>query len=65
MTNCELKMLNGVQNKINYLMKEEDYSAYDISVLIDDFIYKNDFSNECNKELWKIQDKYISMYRAR
>lgn len=65
MSNCELKMLNGVQNKINYLMKEEDYSAYDISVLLDDFIYNNDFSNECNKELWKIQDKYISMYRAR
>ena len=65
MTNCELKMLNGIQNKINYLIKEEDYSAYDISVLLDDFIYNNDFSNECNKELWKIQDKYISMYRAR
>ena len=63
MTNCELKMLNAVQNKINYLMKEECYSPYDVSVLLDDFIYNNDFSNECNQALWKIQDKYINMYR--
>lgn len=65
MTNCELKMINGIQNKINYLMKEEDYTAYDISVLLDDFIYNNEFSNECNQVLWKIQDKYINMYRGR
>lgn len=65
MTKYEIKMLNALQNKINYLMKEEGYTPYDISILLDDFIYNNDFSNECNKELWKIQDKYISMYRAR
>ena len=65
MTNYEVKMLDGINKKINYLMKEEEYSAYDISVLLDDFIYKNDFSNECNQVLWKIQDKYINMYRGR
>ena len=65
MTNYEIKMLDNINKKINYLIKEGDYSAYDISVLLDDFIYNNDFSNECNKELWKIQDKYISIYRAR
>ena len=65
MTKYEIKILDGINKKINYLMKEEDYSAYDISVLLDDFIYENDFSNECNKELWKIQDKYITMYRVR
>ena len=65
MTNCEIKMLDNINKKLNYLIKEKGYSAYDISVLLDDFIYKNDFSNECNKELWKIQDKYIIMYRAR
>ena len=65
MTNYEIKMLDNINKKINYLMKEEKYTPYDISVLLDDFIYNNDFSNECNKELWKIQDKYISMYRAR
>ena len=65
MTNYEIKMLDDINKKINYLMKEENYTPYDISVLLDDFIYNNDFSNECNKELWKIQDKYISMYRAR
>ena len=65
MTNYEIKMLDNINKKINYLIKEGVYSAYDISVLLDDFIYNNDFSNECNKELWKIQDKYISMYRAR
>ena len=65
MTNYEIKILDGINKKINYLMKEEDYSAYDISVLLDDFIYENDFSNDCNKELWKIQDNYIIMYRKR
>ena len=65
MTNYEIKMLDNINKKINYLIKEKGYSAYYISVLLDDFIYENDFSNECNKELWKIQDKYISMYRAR
>lgn len=65
MTNYEIKILDDINKKINYLMKEEDYSAYDISVLLDDFIYENDFSNECNKVLWKIQDKYINMYRGR
>ena len=65
MTNYEIKMLDDINKKLTYLIKEEDYSAYDISVLLDDFIYNNEFSNECNKELWKIQDKYISMYRAR
>ena len=65
MTNYEVKMLDGINKKINYLMKEEEYSAYDISVLLDDFIYKNDFSNECIQVLWKIQDKYINMYRGR
>lgn len=64
MTNYEIKMLNAIQNKISYLMKEEKYSAYDISVLLDDFIYENDFSNECNQLLWKFQDKYINMYRG-
>lgn len=63
MTKYEIKMLDNINKKINYSMKEEDYSAYDISVLIDDFIYNNDFSNECNQVLWKIQDKYINMYR--
>ena len=63
MTNYERKLLHDINYKISYLMKEEDYSAYDISVLLDDFIYKNDFSNECNQMLWKIQDKYIGMYR--
>ena len=65
MTNYEIKMLDNINKKINYLIKEEYYTAYDISVLLDDFIYENDFSNECNQLLWKIQDKYISMYRAR
>ena len=64
MTNYEVKMLDNINKKINYLMKEEEYSAYDVSVLLDDFIYKNDFSNECNQVLWKIQDKYIKMYRG-
>ena len=64
MTNYEVKMLDNINKKINYLMKEEEYSAYDVSVLLDDFIYKNDFSNECNRVLWKIQDKYIKMYRG-
>ena len=63
MTKYESKMLKAIQNKINYLMKEENYTAYDISVLLDDFIYENDFSNECNQKLWTIQDKYINMYR--
>ena len=63
MTKYELKMINAVNKKINYLMKEENYSAYDISVLLDDFIYENEFSNECNQKLWAIQDKYINMYR--
>ena len=65
MTNYEIKMVVSIKRKIGYLMKEEKYTPYYISVLLDDFIYNNDFSNECNKELWKIQDKYISMYRAR
>lgn len=65
MTNYEIKMVVAIKRKIGYLMKEEKYTPYDISVLLDDFIYNNDFSNEYNKELWKIQDKYISMYRAR
>ena len=65
MTNYEIKMVVSIKREIGYLMKEEKYTPYDISVLLDDFIYNNDFSNECNKELWKIQDKYISMYRAR
>ena len=65
MTNYERKLLHDINYKIAYLMKEEKYTPYDISVLLDDFIYENDFSNECNKELWKIQDKYITMYRAR
>ena len=63
MTNYELKMIDEINKKISYLMKEKGYNAYDISVLLDDFIYKNDFSNECNQALWKIQDKYINMYR--
>ena len=63
MTKYELKMINVINKKINYLMKEENYTAYDISVLLDDFIYENDFSNECNQKLWTIQDKYINMYR--
>lgn len=65
MTNYEIKMIDNINKKINYLIKEEDYTGYNISVLLDDFIYNNDFSNECNKELWKLQDKYITMYRAR
>ena len=63
MTKYESKMLDTIQNKIKYLMKEENYSAYDITVLLDDFIYENDFSNECNQKLWTIQDNYINMYR--
>ena len=63
MTKYESKMLDSIQNKIKYLMKEENYSAYDISVLLDDFIYENDFSNECIQKLWAIQDNYINMYR--
>ena len=65
MTNYEVKMVVAIKRKIGYLMREEKYTPYNISVLLDDFIYKNDFSNECNKELWKIQDKYITMYRVR
>lgn len=65
MTNYEIKMLDDINKKIKYLMKKEKYSPYDISVLLDDFIYNNEFSNECNQKLWQIQDKYISMYRAR
>lgn len=61
MTKYESKMLKAIQNKINYLMEEENYSPYDISILLDDFIYKNDFSNECNQKLWSIQDKFINM----
>lgn len=63
MTKYEIKMIHAIQCEILYLTEEKDYSAYDISVLLDDFIYENDFSNECNKKLWEIQDKYINMYR--
>ena len=63
MTKYESKMLEDIQNKISYLLKEEKYSAYDISVMLDDFIYENEFSNECNQKLWSIQDNYINMYR--
>ena len=63
MTKYESIMLEVIQNKISYLLKEENYTAYDISVLLDDFIYENEFSNECNQKLWAIQDKYINMYR--
>ena len=61
MTKYERKMLNNINDKIAYLMEEKSYSAYDISVLLDDFIYNNDFSNECNQELWAIQDVYIQL----
>ena len=61
MTNYEIKMLDDINDKISYLMEEKGYSAYDISVLLDDFIYDNDFSNECNQELWAIQDVYIQL----
>ena len=63
MTKYESKMLKAIQTKIRYLMKEENYTAYDIAVLLDDFIYENEFSNECNQKLWSIQDKYINLYR--
>ena len=65
MTNYELKMIKAIQTLIDCLIEEKGYTAYDISVLIDDFIYENDFSNDCNQKLWKIQDKYINMYRER
>ena len=64
MSNYERKMLNGIQTRIAYLMLEKGYSPYDISVLLDDFIYDNDFSNECNQKLWRIQEKYIKLYRG-
>ena len=61
MTKYEKEMLNNINDKIAYLMEEKGYSAYDISVLLDDFIYDNDFSNECNQELWAIQEIYIQL----
>jgi hypothetical protein len=65
MTKYELKTIKAIQTLIGCLIEEKGYTPYDISVLIDDFIYENDFSNECNQVLWKIQDKYINMYRGR
>lgn len=65
MTKYELKMIKAIQTLIACLIEEKGYTPYDISVLIDDFINENDFSNECNQALWKIQDKYINMYRGR
>ena len=32
MTNYEIKMLDNINKKINYLMKEEKYNPYDISI---------------------------------
>lgn len=64
MTNYERKMLNALQTRIAYLMLEKRYSPYDISIMLDDFIYNNEFSNECNQKLWGIQEKYINLYRG-
>lgn len=64
MTTYELKMIKAIQTLIDCLIEEKGYTAYDISVLIDDFIYENDFSNECNQKLWTIQEKYIKLYRG-
>ena len=63
MSDYEVKMLNSISDKVAYLMEEKGYSAYDISCLIDDFIFDNDFSNECNQELWALQNVYIQLYR--
>lgn len=64
LTNYEIKMVNRLENRIKYLLEEKGFTPYDISVMLDDFIYDNDFSNECNQKLWKIQDKYINLYRG-
>ena len=61
MTKYEKEMLSNINDRVAYLMEEKGYSAYDISVLLDDFIYDNDFSNECNQELWAIQEIYIQL----
>lgn len=64
MTNNEIKMINRIENIIKYLLEEKGFTYFDITVTLDDFIYENDFSNDCNQELWNIQDKYSKLYRG-